>query len=80
MGCPGPVPGRDGPECHLGVAPGPFVEETLNAEVARLIYEARTQAGFTQAALAERIGTTQPVIARLGDAALLGGGDFRTRR
>ena len=45
-----------------------IVEETLNAEVARLIYEARTEAGLTQAALAERIGTRQPVIARLEDA------------
>jgi len=45
-----------------------IVEETLNAEVARLIYEARTEAGLTQAALAQRIGTTQPVIARLEDA------------
>ena len=45
-----------------------IVEETLNAEVARLIYEARAEAGLTQAALAERIGTSQPVIARLEDA------------
>ena len=45
-----------------------IVAETLNAEVARLIHEARTEAGLTQAALAERIGTTQPVIARLEDA------------
>ena len=42
--------------------------ETLNAGVARLIYEARTAAGLTQAGLAERIGTKQPVIARLEDA------------
>ena len=45
-----------------------IAEETLNAEVARLIYEARTVAGLTQAELAERIGTKQPVIARLEDA------------
>ena len=45
-----------------------IAEETLNAEVARLIYEARTGAGLTQAELAERIGTRQPVIARLEDA------------
>ena len=44
-----------------------IAEETLNAEVARLIYEART-VGLTQAELAERIGTKQPVIARLEDA------------
>ena len=45
-----------------------IAEETLNAEVARLIYKARTVAGLTQAELAERIGTKQPVIARLEDA------------
>ena len=43
-------------------------EETVNAEVARLIYEARTAAGLTQAELAELIGSKQPVIARLEDA------------
>ncbi|NOT58308.1 MAG: XRE family transcriptional regulator [Deltaproteobacteria bacterium] len=43
-------------------------EEELNAKVARLIYEARTKAGFTQQQLAKRIGTTQPGIARLEDA------------
>lgn len=43
-------------------------EEKLNAQVARILYEARTQAGLTQAELAERAGTTQPVIARLEDA------------
>ena len=45
-----------------------IAEETLNAEVARLIYEARTVAGLTKAELAERIGTKQPVIVRLEDA------------
>ena len=45
-----------------------IAEETLNAEVARLIYTARTAAGLTQAELAELIGTKQPVIARLEDA------------
>ena len=45
-----------------------IAQETLNAEVARSIYEARTVAGLTQAELAERIGTRQPVIARLEDA------------
>jgi transcriptional regulator with XRE-family HTH domain len=43
-------------------------EETLNAEVARLIYEARTAAELTQAELAELLDTKQPVIARLEDA------------
>jgi ribosome-binding protein aMBF1 (putative translation factor) len=43
-------------------------EETVNAQVAQMIYAARTQAGLTQKELAERIGTRQPVIARLEDA------------
>ena len=43
-------------------------EARINAEVARLIYEARTKAGLTQRQLADRIGTKQPVIARLEDA------------
>ena len=43
-------------------------EETVNAQVARMIFAARTQAGLTQKELAERIGTRQPVIARLEDA------------
>ena len=45
-----------------------IAEETLNAEVARLIYEVRTRAGLTQAQLAKLIGSKQPVIARLEDA------------
>jgi ribosome-binding protein aMBF1 (putative translation factor) len=43
-------------------------EASLNARVAQIIYEARTQAGLTQQQLAELIGTKQPVIARLEDA------------
>lgn len=43
-------------------------ESSLNAELAQLIYTARTQAGLTQQQLAERIGTKQSVIARLEDA------------
>lgn len=45
-----------------------IAEETVNAEVARLIYNARKTAGLTQAELAELIGSKQPVIARLEDA------------
>lgn len=37
----------------------------INAAVAQLIYEARTKAGLSQAALAERLGTKQSVISRL---------------
>jgi len=43
-------------------------ESYLNAELAQLIYTARTQAGLTQQQLADRIGTKQSVIARLEDA------------
>ncbi len=43
-------------------------EELLNLEVAQLIHDARTAAGLTQAQLAETVGTSQSVIARLEDA------------
>ncbi|HEY8668996.1 MAG TPA: helix-turn-helix transcriptional regulator [Tepidisphaeraceae bacterium] len=41
---------------------------TINAFVAKLIYDARTKAGLTQKQLADLVGTKQPVIARLEDA------------
>jgi len=43
-------------------------EATLNARVAQLIYKARKEAGLSQRALANLVGTKQPVIARLEDA------------
>lgn len=43
-------------------------EASINAEVAQLIYQARTSSGLTQKQLAELVGTKQPVIARLEDA------------
>jgi DNA-binding XRE family transcriptional regulator len=43
-------------------------EETVNARVAREIFEARTAAKLTQQELADLAGTSQPVIARLEDA------------
>lgn len=43
-------------------------EEKLNAQVARLIHDARVTAKLTQKQLADLAGTTQPVIARLEDA------------
>ena len=43
-------------------------EALVNAEVAQLIYEARTKSKLTQKQLAELVGTTQSVIARLEDA------------
>jgi len=45
-----------------------IAEETVNAEVARLIFDARTSANLTQSELARLIGSKQPVIARLEDA------------
>lgn len=43
-------------------------EERGKAEVARLVYDLRTQAGLTQKELAARVGTTPSVISRLEDA------------
>jgi DNA-binding XRE family transcriptional regulator len=43
-------------------------EAVVNAEVAQLIYDVRTKAKLTQKQLAEVVGTTQSVIARLEDA------------
>ena len=43
-------------------------EALVNAEVAQLIYDARTKSKLTQKQLAELVGTTQSVIARLEDA------------
>jgi transcriptional regulator with XRE-family HTH domain len=43
-------------------------EERVNAEVARTIYDMRTEAGLSQGELAALVGTTQSVISRLEDA------------
>lgn len=43
-------------------------QATVNALVAKLIYDARTAARLTQKQLADLVGTRQPVIARLEDA------------
>ena len=45
-----------------------LVAERLNAEIASMVYNLRTEAGLTQKELAERIGTKQSVISRLEDA------------
>ena len=42
--------------------------ERVNAEVARMIYELRQEAGMTQKELSELIGTTQSAISRLEDS------------
>ena len=43
-------------------------KERINAEVASLIFNLRTEKGISQSELAELIGTTQSVISRLEDA------------
>lgn len=43
-------------------------EARINVAVAHLIYEARQEAGLSQAELAARIGSKQAVISRLEDA------------
>ena len=43
-------------------------QASINAEIAQLIYDARTAAGLTQKQLADLVGTTQPVLSRLEDA------------
>lgn len=45
-----------------------ITEETINVRIARMICDARSKAGLTQKELANLIGTTQSVIARLEDA------------
>jgi ribosome-binding protein aMBF1 (putative translation factor) len=45
-----------------------IAEETVNAQIARMIYEARTAAGLTQKQLADLLDTQQSTIARLEDA------------
>lgn len=53
----------DDPELREMIA-----EETVNAQVARMIYEARMAAGLTQKQLADMLGTQQSAVARLEDA------------
>ena len=43
-------------------------EAKVNAQVAQLIYHQRKKAHLTQKQLADKLGTTQSVIARLEDA------------
>ena len=43
-------------------------QETVNAQVAHLVHDARAKAGLTQQQLADLLGTKQPNIARLEDA------------
>jgi transcriptional regulator with XRE-family HTH domain len=45
-----------------------IAEERTNVQVARMICDARIEAGLTQKQLAELVGTQQSTIARLEDA------------
>ena len=53
----------DDPELREMIA-----EEAVQAQIARMIYEARSAAGLTQKQLADLLGTQQSSIARLEDA------------
>ena len=57
-------------------APDPETRVAVEQDLAlcQLIYDLRTEAGLTQSALAERMGTTQSVISRLEE-----GGGARNR-
>jgi len=54
---------KDDPERKASVE-----AERVNAQVARMIYDLRNDAGLTQKELAQLVGTTQSVISRLEDA------------
>jgi ribosome-binding protein aMBF1 (putative translation factor) len=45
-----------------------IAEEIFKAQIAQMIYEARTATGLTPQALAARVGTKPSVVARLEDA------------
>jgi DNA-binding XRE family transcriptional regulator len=45
-----------------------YEEELVNAELARKVYDPRTEAGLTQKQLAKLVGPTPSVISRLEDA------------
>jgi transcriptional regulator with XRE-family HTH domain len=60
------------------LAPDPVLAEAVevecfNADVAMKVYAFRTEAGLTQAELAEKIGTAKAVISRIEDADYYGG-------
>jgi len=54
---------RNDPESQVLLA-----VERLNARIAQMIYDMRTEAGLTQRQLAKLVGTTQSVISRLEDS------------
>jgi ribosome-binding protein aMBF1 (putative translation factor) len=49
-----------------------FEQELVNVEAAQLLYAVHTKAGWSQRALAQRVGTTASVICRLEDAGYQG--------
>jgi predicted transcriptional regulator len=58
---------------HQMIADDPSIQElialeSLNAEIAQLIYDSRTNAGLTQQQLADLIHVEQSIIANLEDA------------
>src|SRR5262245_49933219 len=57
-----------------------IAKEAINAQIAQMICDARTQAGLTQKELADLVGTKQPVIARLEDADYRGHSLFMLQR
>lgn len=54
---------KDDPDFHRKLR-----EEALRCNIGQQIYDARTEAGLTQAALAKLVGTTTSAISRLEDA------------
>ena len=44
-----------------------YEDEARTSELQELVYRLRTEAGLTQAELAERMGTTQSAVARMED-------------
>jgi transcriptional regulator with XRE-family HTH domain len=45
-----------------------YEQELVNIEVAKLLYELRTEAGLSQRELAKKVGTSASAICRLEDA------------
>ena len=56
------------PSCERELPDKMQLHERVNADVARMLYDLRKNAGLSQSELAELVGTTQSVISRLEDA------------
>ena len=57
-----------------------YEQEVLNAEIARKVYDLRTEAGLSQRELARRVGTSASAICRLEDADYEGHSLFMLKR